>query len=325
MNFNKRVFTLEERVKSFDYIESFISEMVEDWSKSPDTDAIEREFSKRIKQLDKIHFAFLLSHSGYIPEFYKHDSSQETLYSKLIESLVCEWANRIGFKQSILQKQKANKEDVTIICDDSIIVCDAKSFRLGRSQAAPNVKDTIKKSAYISWLDSYDEDKRVGGLVTFPSLHNWKIKSEAYKYFTENDPPIMLLFYEEMAFLLCYDYQASDILLFLSKYSEIYPKSSVYKDFYVQGLYDNLFISKKKEYMAFIEEFNIIIKSKVNHTIEKINELLESEMFIIKKEIESNSFEVTQKIAIDSLYKNKCEQMLRQKENIKKFRPCNIE
>ena len=124
-------------------------------------------------------FALLVMHSGYIPEFYLPDSSQETLYSKLIESLVCEWARRIGFTDSFLQTQKSNKEDVTIKRRNNVIVCDAKSFRLGRSQAAPNVKDTIKKQAYTTWLDQYNETK-VGGLVTFPSLHDWKKGSEAY-------------------------------------------------------------------------------------------------------------------------------------------------
>lgn len=158
---------------SFDYIERFIKSKVKNWEVAPNTSVIEQEFASQIKSMTNDDFALLVMHSGYIPEFYLPDSSQETLYSKLIESLVCEWARRIGFTDSFLQTQKSNKEDVTIKRRNNVIVCDAKSFRLGRSQAAPNVKDTIKKQAYTTWLDQYNETK-VGGLVTFPSLHDWK-------------------------------------------------------------------------------------------------------------------------------------------------------
>ena len=36
--------------------------------------------------------------------------------------------------------------------DKNIIVSDTKSFRLSRSQSAPNVKDTIKLADYEKWL-----------------------------------------------------------------------------------------------------------------------------------------------------------------------------
>jgi hypothetical protein len=228
-------FSVEDRKKSYDYIENFIFNNVKDWTKAPDTDTLEDIFSKEIQQLELIDFAFLVCHSGYIPEFYEHDSSQETLYSKLIEALVCEWAKRIGFTESVLQKQKSNKEDVTIKKGDKVIVCDAKSFRLGRSQAAPNVKDTIKKAAYVSWLNQYNADNRVGGLVTFPSLHDWQKGSEAYKYFTEGEPAIMMLFYEEMTFMLLNQYTAENVMSFMDKYKVIFPQSSDLKDVYAKG------------------------------------------------------------------------------------------
>ena len=96
--------TEENRKLSYDYIETFITKNVVDWSVAPNTDLIESLFSAEIGAMSKKEFAFLVFHSGYIPEFYPHDSSQETLYSKLIESLVCEWAKRIGFTNSYLQK-----------------------------------------------------------------------------------------------------------------------------------------------------------------------------------------------------------------------------
>ena len=171
-------YTSSQLNNSFDFLENFIKENVKRWDVAPNTTIVESSFSKVIQKMDNNEFCLLLLHTGYIPEFYLPDSSQETLYSKLIESIVCEWAKRIGFKDSYLQTQKSNKEDVTIKDGYSVIVCDAKSFRLGRSQAAPNVKDTIKKQAYTTWLGQYSCNK-IGGLVTFPSLHDWKKGSEA--------------------------------------------------------------------------------------------------------------------------------------------------
>ena len=107
----------DNRVISYDFIESFIANNVSDWSKwnkDYGTDEIESLFSNTISNMDKKQFEFLILHCGYIPDYYGKDSSQETLYSKLVESLVCEWAKRVGFTESFLQKQKSNKEDITI-------------------------------------------------------------------------------------------------------------------------------------------------------------------------------------------------------------------
>ena len=309
------------RIKSYDFIEDFVSRNVHDWNKAPDTEAIEKLFTEEIEHLDNTAFSFLLCHNGYIPEFYGHDSSQETLFSKLIESLVCEWAKRIGFRESILQKQKSNKEDITIRKDNLVIVCDAKSFRLGRSQAAPNVKDTVKKAAYLSWLDQYDSSNRVGGLITFPSLHDWQRQSEAYKYFTEGAPPIMLLFYEQLSFLLINGYSEVDIITFMKKYNEIFPVSSEKRHVYEKGLVDNLFSRNIDEYNRFQSFFSNIIKEKVSYTIQKIDDYLLKTRVEIERDI-SNMTEIEiQNIAINTLYENKCKQLVDQKENIIKFRP----
>ncbi len=315
--------TKEDRNKSYDYIENFIFNNVKDWTKAPQTDILEDIFSKEIRELDKADFAFLVCHSGYIPEFYEHDSSQETLYSKLIEALVCEWAKIFGFTESVLQKQKANKEDVTIKKGEKVIVCDAKSFRLGRSQAAPNVKDTIKKAAYVSWLNQYHADNRVGGLVTFPSLHDWQKGSEAYKYFTDGDPAIMMLFYEEMTFMLLNEYTAEDIMSFMENYKVIYPNCSDQKCVYEKGLYQNLFEKNKEAYHGFITLYKSIVKEKVSHTITQIDTHLENTKITIEEDIEKMNPETVKQIAIDSSFDRSCGQLLKQRINIFKFRPFN--
>lgn len=313
--------TEEQRKQSYDYIENFIAEQVSDWTVAPNTDAIEAEFSKRLSQMGSEEFAFLILHSGYIPELYPYDSSQETLYSKLIESLVCEWARRIGFTDFYLQKQKSNKEDITIKVGNKIIVCDAKSFRLGRSQAAPNVKDTIKKQAYTTWLEQYGADSRVGGLVAFPSLHDWKKESEAYSYFTEGAPAIMLLFYEQMAFILLKGIKSDKLVNFLSSYKDIYHKPSKNKSVYLKGLIDTLFKEMKGEYNSFMSETRRFIVERVNHTFNKLTEYLDENYQRIEEEVNNIPYEDLKKHAVDAKFNEKFGQLNKQKDNITEFRP----
>lgn len=320
MNFFERI-SKSNYECSFDYIENFIEEQVTSWETAPNTTEIERNFTNRIKQFSNDEFALLLIHSGYIPEIYKPDSSQETLYSKLIESLVCEWAIRIGFEQSYLQTQKSNKEDITIIKDNNVIVCDAKSFRLGRSQAAPNVKDTIKKQAYSTWLEQHSDNSKVGGLVTFPSLHDWKKGSEAYQYFTEGNPSIMMLFYEQMAFMLLYGITAEQIIAFLNSYKYIYSHSSNNRNYYWDTLYKNLFKEQLNEYKDFINQCEPIIRNKVNHTITKLNDYLNKTREDITATVNKLSYEELKMRAIESQYIQECSNIERQRDNILRFRP----
>ena len=99
-----------------------------------DHDLISANFQSKLqKEFSDDQLADLLIYSGYIPDLYDNDSSQETLFSKLVEVLVCEWARRMGFSSRFI-KQKASYEDVNITINGKVLVCDAKIFRLGRSQ-----------------------------------------------------------------------------------------------------------------------------------------------------------------------------------------------
>ncbi|MFS4492913.1 HindIII family type II restriction endonuclease [Maribacter sp. 2308TA10-17] len=323
----QEIFELEldsnQRKASYDFIETFIEKSVSDWNTAPDTDTIEIAFTVKLKALSDRELAFLLVHSGYIPEFYSHDSSQETLYSKLVESLVCEWALRIGFTDSFLQKQKSNKEDVTIKVGDNIIVCDTKSFRLGRSQAAPNVKDTIKQAAYTNWLDQYENNNCPAGLVTFPSLMDWKKSSEAYKYFSDHTLPILFLFYEHLSFFLISDQlNHQTIIDLLNNYDEVFPSNSKNKIDYENGLANSLFSSPIKEILDdFLELANMIILEKVQHSISRIEVKAIETKRVIEYEINEMEPKEVKEIAVEASYKNEYGQTLKQLENIKKFRP----
>lgn len=328
-------FTEEQRKHSYDYIEIFISECVKDWSTPPDTDVIAAEFASKINQFSKEDFAFLLSHAGYIPEFYEHDSSQETLYSKLIEVLVCEWALRIGFNKSAIQKQKASKEDVTIQRNETVIVCDAKSFRLGRSQAAPNVKDTIKKADYEKWQDHWNESEpdktygklnSIGGLITFPSLHRWKGKSDAYLYCTDADRPIAILFYEHLAYFLLKEYDYQLLIDLFTQYPALFPHASRDQKTYFDAVLGFLFGTEeeKERHEDFYEYTKLsleIVKEKVKHTIDRIDIEVIATKHKIELEIEAIDVNKLKQALIESRLENESGQLIKQLINIKKFRP----
>lgn len=316
-------YTEKELNQSFDFLENLIKSHVISWETAPNTSQIESDFTKRIQRMQDKEFSLLVLHAGYIPEFYLPDSSQETLYSKLIESLVCEWAKRIGFTDSFLQTQKSNKEDVTIKKGNSVIVCDAKSFRLGRSQAAPNVKDTIKKQAYTTWLDQYT-CKKVGGLVTFPSLHDWKKGSEAYSYFTEGSPAIMMLFYEQMAYMLISNIKYDKVVKFLDDYNAIFPKASKDRRVYWTGVKQHLLTPSQQaaaQYNRYMKESEQIIKMKVNHVLAQIASYLLDKRFEIEYEVGQLDIDKLREMAVESKYHNICADIERQQDNICRFRP----
>ncbi len=61
--------------------------------------------------------------------------------------------------------------------NNRVIVCDAKSFRLGRSQKAPNVKVDLKLADIQKWLSNYDEDQRIGGGFLFRIKAHKKVQT----------------------------------------------------------------------------------------------------------------------------------------------------
>ncbi len=165
-----------------------------------DHDKISADFQGMLKkEFSDDDLSDLLIYSGYIPDLYDNDSSQETLFSKLVEVLVCEWACRMGFESRFI-KQKASYEDVNITINGKVVVCDAKSFRLGRSQKAPNVKDFLKLEDIRKWLARYSN--KLGGLVTYPCTHEWSSSSDAYQYCSDKTAPTVMLPYKYLSYLL---------------------------------------------------------------------------------------------------------------------------
>ncbi|MGP3124008.1 HindIII family type II restriction endonuclease [Serratia marcescens] len=314
----------EHRTLSYNTIFTFIENKHLDWKTSPNTTTIANYFIAELKSLTNQQLAFMLCHTGYIPEIYKADSSQETLYSKLVEVLVCEWAFRMGFSKSSLPTQKSSKEDVTIFDGENIIVCDAKSYRLGRSQAAPNVKDALKKGDITKWLGSYKSYNCIGGLVAFPSQHDWKNGSDFYLYLTDKNSPIIMLFYEHMAFMLLNNMNRNHLLDFYKNHHEIFPTEEVNKSgskkIYFDKLEMHLLNSEKKKWSEFSLVANFITSEKARFTVDSLEEHLTLEKTRSLEWAYSLSPEQAQKELADIKYRLTNQDLIRQKENIFKFR-----
>lgn len=102
-----------------------------------------------------------------------------------------------------LPTKKSGTEDVELIYNNISIVCDAKVFRLGRSQKAPNVKDFLKLASVVLWIHNLEDRYHsqsiqqviIGGLVTYSSLHEWESDSEVYEECTNPSTPVVMLPY----------------------------------------------------------------------------------------------------------------------------------
>ena len=81
---------------------------------------------------------------------------REKLFTKLTEMMVGEWWRRMGGDYNLPTK-KSGTEDVELKYGNISIVCDAKVFRLGRSQKAPNVKDFLKLASVVLWINNLEK------------------------------------------------------------------------------------------------------------------------------------------------------------------------
>ncbi len=201
----------------------------------PNTEAAVKLLLAELASLSDQDFAFLLTHSGFIPDHYGDDSSEETLYTKLIEVLLFEWGRRLGFDRR-LPTAKSSTEDVTFKLREEVVVADGKSFRLGRSQGAPNTKDALKPEDFTKWLGRHTGFKTLGGLVGFPSLFDWRRESDVYLYASnsKDGKRILLLFYEHLAYILLKQgsLAAGGFFEILRRYPTLFPAASKNRNAY---------------------------------------------------------------------------------------------
>ena len=317
---------IESRIESYDLIENFISKNHPDFSKALDTESLVVKFLEQLKELTNLEFSFLLVHSGFIPEQYPADSSPETLYSKLVEALVLEFAVRMGYSKSYLPTQKSSMEDVTFIDEqNTVIVCDSKSFRLGRSQGAPNVKDVLKHADIKKWMDNHPDKNPIGGLVTMPSQHDWEKGSDFYSYTSDKALPTMCLYYEHLAFLLINNYSSEELNQHFNNYDPVFPTKLKDKKNnrhgYYSALKSNLFKDNEDKWLAFNTIAQKVIQEKVFHCVDVLEKRIENTRLKIIAELEKvNDIEALRKMAIDAQFEHATENLKKQEARIYKFR-----
>lgn len=195
-----------------------------------DTKSVVAVVKEDIKKLSDADFIEVIT-SCFIPDLYSGMGKCEKLLTKLTELMVGEWWRRMGGSYNLPTK-KSGTEDVELIYNTISIVCDAKVFRLGRSQKAPNVKDFLKLASVKLWIDNLNANYKkskvnrsvIGGLVTYSSLHEWENDSEVYEECTNHATPVVMLPYEVLALLLKHKEQVQ-----ISEYVKLwnYPENRV--------------------------------------------------------------------------------------------------
>lgn len=128
---------------------------------------------------------------GALPESYRHDSSEEKLYSKYTDCVIAEAFRHLGLK-ALVVKERADAADVEVVADDFSFVADAKAFRLSRT--AKNQKD-FKVEAMHSWKRAHKYAVVVCPLYQLPSR-----SSQIYLQSTARD--VLILSYSHLAVLI---------------------------------------------------------------------------------------------------------------------------
>lgn len=315
---------------SYNFLESFVDNETFFYTKSINTFSSLSKFQELIRKISDSELAFLLIHSGLIPEHYQPDSSEETFYSKLCEDLIREWAVRIGFSKSYLPTTKSSTEDVTILNErGELIVCDGKAFRLGRSQAAPNVKDMLKEGDISKWLHVHDNTYiTVGGMVVFPSTHDWKSSTDFYQYTTNGNQPILALNYQHLSYMLLKGIKSNFLINTLREYFKIFPnqlmksdKKTKNRDEYYQRIEKHFFGSDTDCWQAFKKFSDAVLNEKCYDTVTKLDKKIRTCQNQIAYEINQiTDINILRKIAIESEIANKTETYVKQMNNILKFR-----
>jgi hypothetical protein len=143
---------------------------------------------------------------GDIPEFYRHDSTEEKLYSKYTDAILCEAYKAIGLR-SIVLRERGDAADVESFASNYSFVADAKSFRLSRT--AKNQKDFK-----IQAMDGWKRGKPYA-MVVCPIYHLPSTSSQIYEQASTRD--VCIFTYSHLAVLLNFAFsetcQAAEDLL----------------------------------------------------------------------------------------------------------------
>lgn len=135
---------------------------------------------------------------GDIPEWYKHDSTEEKLYSKYTDALLSESYNFLGLN-SIVLSERGDAADVEAYTQDYSFVADAKAFRLSRT--AKNQKD-FKVQAMDTWKRGKPFAMVVCPIYQLPSR-----SSQIYEQATTRN--VCIFTYSHLSTLILFSYYTS--------------------------------------------------------------------------------------------------------------------
>ena len=158
-----------------------------------DSDRLEKELEAEIKKAGVTALIDHLQLCGNIPESYGHDTSEEKLYSKYTDTLLCLSYKALGLK-SIVLKERADVADVETVAKDYSFVADAKAFRLSRT--AKNQKD-FKVQAMDGWKRG-----KPYAMVVCPIYQLPNTSSQIYQQATSRN--VCVFTYSHLALLLTY-------------------------------------------------------------------------------------------------------------------------
>jgi type II restriction enzyme len=148
---------------------------------------------KHLSNLSSTQLKGSLIETGVLPELFAHDSSEEKLWAKYSDILLCKAFNSLGIHSQVV-RTRGNSADVIGQSKNYTIVGDAKTFRLSRS--AKNQKD-FKIKALDDWRRTNDYAVLVGPRNQYPTN-----ASQIYTQAIERN--VTLLSYVHLKFMLKY-------------------------------------------------------------------------------------------------------------------------
>jgi hypothetical protein len=300
--------------------------------KPVDISSVVEEVNSDINKFSDEEFIEIMI-SCFIPDLYSGMGKREKLFTKLAEFMVAEWWRRLGGTYNLPTK-KSGTEDIELIFNNKSIVCDAKVFRLGRSQKAPNVKDFLKLASVRLWIDNLNNEyknsnpshKVIGGMVTYSSLHEWAKDSEVYEECTNHETPVIMLPYEILAIILKYKSKLNSIDDFMNMWNYSENKvvtSSNKKNYwnYVGKYLCNILSLSAEDFNNEIQKYYIKIEEAVIEYKKIVQAEIDEVRAIIKKDLdEFDDIEELKKHVIHEIEKRDNKDALNYLERINKFR-----
>lgn len=264
--------------------------------------------------------------TGFIPDTYEENKREEKVFAKLIEVLIGEVFKRIGFDVTLV-KSKSEREDLQITTNSKTIIVDAKTYRLGRSQIAPNVKDFIKLHTFENWINNYNrthKNEAIGGLVVYPSTHEWIKQSQVYKECSNKQTPVVMLSFEILAFLLQSKNQfKSSELLHLWNYNHLFAKRVNNRNDYWNIIYKAISQAigiGEGEIISEVEVFKLYYEESVKETLIHLYSKIETVYENIPQRILSMNEKEVRSLLQKILIRNETAPLINSIENILKNR-----